>query len=212
MASSERKRYLRFAHSHFLANSAFHAFSRDLIGNVNHLADQFAQRRLSWVAPTSSDYFEPEIGSGSIVADTYYRVWQSLPFDLHVRETGESYALRTRIRGARSTGSGTISFAVAISAEGHGAAYYAGLGNQNVARSITASSTHAWIETASSVVRLTGDQIVQSAQDVQTADAIGGTAVSAQWLRCTAEVWAATSIAASVPRLSGLQIDEYYAP
>jgi hypothetical protein len=209
MPSSERKHYLRFAHSRFAANEPFHAHARDLIGDVNHLADQFSQRRVAWVAREAAHYFEPE-GGASIAANTFYLLWRSLPFDIHVRENGESYALRTRLRGAISAGTGTASFRVVVAAEGHGRAYYGSLSNPNVSHRVTSSTAHAWIETASSVVHLDNAMVIQATRDAPSTDEIHGVPSVTTWLRATAEVWAATSSAASVPRLSGLQVDEFY--
>lgn len=210
MASSERKAYVRFKHGRFATDDPFHAFARDIVGNVNHIADQFAQRRLVWVARDASQYFEPEIGAGSITADAYYRVWQSCPFDLHVRDNGESYALRLRVRGARSAGSGTVTFRVVIASESHGRAYVLDLNNGNAGAAPSSSATHAWLDIGPSIVRLSRDQVAQASRPAQAIDEIGGDVVDAAWLRCTAEVWASTTSTASVPRLSGLQVSEYY--
>jgi hypothetical protein len=211
MASSERKAYVRFKDARLATDEPFHAFTREMVGNINHLADQFAQRRCAWVAIDSSQYFDPEVGAGSISADTYYRCWQSVPFDLHVRENGESYALRLRIRGARSGGSGTVSFRVAIAAESHARAYYTTLANGNVGAAATSSATHAWLEMGPALARLSTQHVSQATRVLTNAiDEIDGDAVRATWLRCTAEIWATTTSTASVPRFSGLQIDEYY--
>jgi len=212
MSSSERKHYLRFAHARFVGDEPFHAFARDLVGNIDHLADQFSQHRVRWVARSASHYFEPEIGAGSIVADTFYRLWQSDAFDLHVRETGESYSLRLRLRAARSAGSGTLTFRVVVAAQGIGRAYYADVSQPNVASAECSSATHAWLELHPPIVHLDLAQVIQATRASQSTDELGGEVIAGRWLRCTAEVWASTTSAASVPRLSGLQVSEYYPP
>lgn len=213
-SSSERGAYVRFSQARFNGDEPLSSYSRDIVGNVNHIADQFSQVRVAWVARNASHYFEPEVG-GTPLVNTLYRLWQSLPFDLHVRETGESYGLRCRVRGARSAGSGTVSFRIVIASESHGAAYVnnADLLNPNVVQGAsTSSATHAWLSLVPPLANLNADQVQQATRVPSTVDEIGGSVVAGSWLRCTAEVWAKTTDAASVPRLSGVQIAEYYGP
>ncbi len=215
MSSSERGHFVRTYPTRLAADEPFHAgHARDLVGNVNHLADQYAQRRVAWVALAASHYYEPDIGAASVAANEWYRCWSSTPFDLHVTEAGLSYALRVRVRAARSAGSGTITARAVVAAAGRGRGYYGSLDNTNVAEGASASATHAWLTMSPSdgMIYLSESQVAEAAQDVATTDQIPGDTVTAQWLRCTVEVWARTTDTGSIPRISGCQVDEFYAP
>lgn len=185
---------------------------RRLIGNINHIADQYAQRRVSW-APIAGIYFEPEVGAASIATGTYYRCWRSTAFDLHVTQASTSYALRCRLHGARSGGAGTVTFRLVVAAEGFGRAWVFDTSNENVSACTTSSATHAWLTLSPATIVLTPTMIAQARmRNAPALDSVGGDAQSGEWLRCTAEVWASTTSTASVPRASGLVVDEYYAP
>jgi len=194
---------------------------RRLIGNIDHLADQAAQRRVNWW-PISGIYFAPE--ETSITAGIFYRCWQSCPFDLHVvaqndPDTGEigalsSYGLRVRLHAAISTGSALATFRVVVAGQGLGRAIAtaSSITAPNVAEASTASTTAAWLTPGPAVISLDEDAVDHARQTVTVQNVVGGVDDVAQWLRCTAEVWASTANASSVPRVSGLIVDEYFTP
>lgn len=222
MPSSELALYERFGPGRDDGDWPAHAGElRRLIGDIDHLADQYAQRRVEWW-PISGKYFEPEVA----IADTttWTRCWTSGPFDLHVYAPSgavgaasailRSYALRTRLHGAISTGTGTARFRVAVALQGAGAQYTqaAFVTASNVAEFSTASTTHGWLDAERSVTFLDSDAVAQARSAVIVQNAIGGPPDAALWLRCTAEVWASTSVVGNTPRVSGLVVEEFFAP
>lgn len=192
---------------------------RRLVGNINQIGDQASQRRVNWW-PISGVYFEPET-TATLVANTWYRAWHSAPFDLHLYTpvgAGElrSYGLRTRLSGAASALAGTCEFRVVIAAENTGAIDASTPAvvspSTNVSMFFTTSTGHAWLTPDRAITYLDASHCTRAARDISVSNIIGGASSLTSWLRCTCEVWAFTSATASVPRVSGVIVDEYWTP
>lgn len=197
---------------------------RRLVGNANHIADQYAQRRVVWL-PISGVYYEPEV---AVVANTVQRLWSSTPFDLHVVEKVDpagvssglrSYGLRIRLHAACSASGGLAIFRVVVAATGRGMQYVTAPPSESAPNRATfgvSSTSHTWYAAeygpASPQVAFLNDaQIAQARVAESVRDAPGGRSSAALWMRCSAEVWASASSGVT-PRVSGLIVDEYYGP
>jgi hypothetical protein len=173
-------------------------------GNVNHLSDQFAQRRIGW----SSDPFETV--ADEPVPGEWYRVWTSHPFDLHVMPNGESYRCRVRLRISSGSASDKATFRAVISPRGAGLAELY-RGDVNVYEAIVTQTAYTW-EQAGDLLYLDAPLVARVTDDVATIDAIGGATATARWIRPQLSVWVDVADGAVVAGLGGVELDEYMEP
>src|SRR5688500_6324068 len=122
MATSELGHYVRFAEATMASPSTEEApfsagHARRTIGNINHLADQYAQRRIAWIRRTGEHFgiAFPVVGD-----NTFYFVWASTPFDVHIAAGGESYRFRARIRTSSDDAVAAATFRVVLHRDGVG--------------------------------------------------------------------------------------------
>lgn len=202
MATSTLGHYVRFGETAFNGLDPMDSgMSGRALGNLNHIADQYAQRRIAWVSHGSTLTFAETTDD-----DDWGLIWSSTPFDLHVRDDGTSYRCRLRMRASSDA---LMGFRVALSAAGEGAAEVWTAETSNVA-SISVNGAAAWYA-ASGLLYLDNSRVRRATQSVNTIDSIGGSAIAVRWLRAQLTVWA-KSDGSSTPQLSGIELDEYYSP
>lgn len=186
--------------------------SQRALGNLNHLADQFAQVRVKWALPLGVN--PPAIDPAGIFVggvDGWQRLWTSSAFDLHVRSDLTSYPCR--LRWALSS-DGTVSSPIfrAVLAPINESAGELFLGGDNVAEHVLPNAPMAWVEHGS-LLHLDAVRVRRATRDVATIDSIPGLAAAARWLRCELSVWVSPdSPTDDVAELGGVELEEYYAP
>lgn len=174
------------------------------LGNLNHLADQYAQVRVAWVG-YSSQYFT--YNQGQEPANGYWGlVWLSSAFDMHLRSDGTTYRCRARMRAEAAA---LMGFRLVLAPVGQHYSEMQTNDSSNVA-DISVDGAGAWYD-AASLLYLDAARAHRAQQTVATADSAGGDAISARWLRAQVAVYA-LSDGSTVPKLSGVQLAEYYAP
>lgn len=214
MASSELEHYVRFSPTKVYGVSGDGPVdtgtSVRALGNLAHLADQFAQVRSRWVARNSSDVakIDPNV---TFVINKKFLLWTTAAFDLHLRPDGSAYDCRWRVRGARSGAAGTTTFSVGLVPLRFAEAQIQ-TNDVDVSTSTTTSLTHAWLTPADALLRLPPDLVAAVRADVSTVDTVAGTERSASWLEVYAQVWGEGNNVAAAPECSGLEISEYFAP
>lgn len=179
------------------------------LGNLNHLADQYAQVRCEWVAPT---------GNAGIVADgdtlalgAYQRLWTTPPFDLHVRGEFSTYRLRVSLRVHSGDATDAATFRVVLAPVGEGADELFS-GDDNVAEETVAGASFAWVRHAD-LLFLDAARVRRATRSVAAINEVGGATATAKWLRVEASVWVSPDDdIASVPALGGVELEEYYGP
>ncbi len=205
MATSQLGHYVRFTESALDAlDPADTGMARRACGNANHLADQYAQRRIAWVGgPFVTVGDEPVPGQ-------WYRLWTSHPFDLHVLPEGESYRCRLRLRVTSGDASDPATFRAVLSARGGGLAE-AYRDGANVTDVTVTQATYTW-EDPPELVYLDARLVAAAQESVSTVDSIGGEPRAPLWLRAQLSVWVEISDSASIAGLGGVQLDEYVIP
>ena len=207
MATSELGHYVRHTETALDAlDPADTGMLVRAIGNLDHLADQYAQRRVASVqfgTPFVTVADEP-------VSGTYYRLWTSTPFDLHVTQSGESYPCRVRLNVTSGHATNAASFYAVLAPRGL-AETEAYRGDVNVATVSVARTTYAW-EQPNALIYLDDSLVRLASESVSTIDSIGGSEVSARWLRVQLTVWVDVEVPASVAGLGGVELDEYLDP
>lgn len=205
MSTSELGHYVRHTESALDAlDPAGTGMARRGLGNFNHLADQFAQRRIGWsAAPFESVADEP-------VSGQWYLLYTSHPFDLHVKPNGESYGCRARLRVTSGHATNKATFRAVLSARGEGLAevYRGGV---NLAEIEVTQTVYTW-QQAAALIYLDAPLVTRATNDVATVDSIGGSTVTARWLRAQLSVWVDVASSASIAGVGGVELDEYVAP
>lgn len=222
MATSEDGHYTRFDESLIddgdAADTGMH---RRAIGNLDHLADQFAQNRVKWILPSGS-YFEvdPDITPGT---DTYFgtittsgdgvlnMLWKSTPFDLHVREIGETYHCRCRLRVRSNHFSNTATFRACLAPVGFSAAEVA-RADVNTADTNAVSGTGFSWEDVDALMYLDDALIARATQSVSVPNAVGGEYRGATWLRVELVIVGQVNDATAEAHLDGCELTEYVVP
>lgn len=207
MATTTLQRYVRFGESTIDALDPMDAgLCGRALSNLNHLADQYAQRRVAWVLPAGST-LSP---SPTPAVDVWGLVWVSAPFDLHVRADGESYRLRARIRGDSNSGSWAATFRVVV-APYEEVVSQRDVAGANVGDVTFTSASTAW-DAPSALLYLDAARVERARGAAPALDSIGGTTREAPWLRCVAAVFGRVNNAGATARLTGLLVDEYMEP
>lgn len=174
------------------------------LGNLNHLADQYAQVRVKWVHPGPDGIAAeaPELG-------VFQRLWTSTPFDVHIRGDGSSYRMRVRLLGHSGHATHKATWRVVLSKPGEAEdELYSG--DTNVAEITAAAASFTWMQ-APSLVYLDPPRARRCMDRVTVRNAVGGPAANGIWRRVQASVWVAPIDDASFdPVLGGLEIEEYH--
>lgn len=213
MPSSTLGHYVRFRPSDINARDPVDSgMASRALGNLNHLADQYAQVRIKWVAPAGDSLAtsanEPTLASG------HQRLWTSTPFDLHVRPDGESYRLRLRwlLRGDTAFGSTEDAHFIAALGPAGDSLSEAFAGGPNVAEHSLTSASLTWVDHGD-LLYLDADRVRRCRQIVPAINEVGGAERNALWLRCELSVWCRVEdLVSDVGALGGLELTEYYAP
>lgn len=215
MPSSTLGHYSRFIASQMGASQPVDSgMANRALGNLNHLADQCAQVRVSWVMPAGLD--GPRYNEDGDTVDGFQRLWTSTPFDLHVNDDDTTYPCRLRMRvssEAQGIGSGPPEFRFVLAPEGASSLAMVVADPDNVAVLIVDNtSTMTWY-THGSLLQLDRRKVLEASGAVQTVNAIGDLASLARWLRVELSVWAhVDSTADDFAELGGIDLAEYYAP
>lgn len=208
MATSELGHYVRFDEATVASPSGTEApfstgHARRAIGNLNHLADQYAQRRIAWVGRTLT------VDEDVIVDGVFGFLWASGSFDLHVDGTGESYALRGRLRLSSDDAVASATFRVVIAHENASLPELFEAGDHTDEITVVRSGFD-W--DATSLLYLDAFRIAAAQREVAAIDAVGGDPLSAVWVRARMWIFAKRQSSLAEARLSGVQLDEYIAP
>lgn len=213
MPTSTLGHYVRFRASDINARDPVDSgMAARALGNLNHLADQYAQVRIKWVAPVGRS-LQTAAGAETL-ASGHQRLWTSTPFDLHVRPNGESYRLRLRwlLRGDTAGGSGVDAhFMAAIGPAGDSLSEQFARG-PNVAEHALTSASLTWVDHPD-LLHLDANLVRRCRQIVPSINEVGGAERNALWLRCELSVWCRVEdLVSDVGALGGLELTEYYAP
>ena len=222
MPTAEDKHYTRFDES-LLDDGDFcdTGMLRRCIGNLNHLADQVSQNRIKWVLPAGGSPFLID-SDLTASADTYFSdaldgvvfplmLWRSPAFDLHIRESRQSYRCRISLRFHSSHATHKATLRAVLAPVGFAAEQLAVNGVNVVQSTPTESTTLAW-ENLSTLAYLNEEVVRRATSTVPIRDTVGGAFRNATWIRV--ELMIAGSIAniAGAPALGGVELTEYLPP
>lgn len=209
MATSELGYYVRHTESALDAlDPCDTGMLRRALGNLNHIADQYAQRRIGWVIPVGGSPFVTV--SGEPTAGKYYRLYTSTPFDLHVAADGASYPCRVRLRIKSGHANIKATFRACLSPVGRGATEV-NVADVNVAEMDVTGTAYAWTR-AENLIWLDALRVREARTTVSTIDSIGGAPVGALWLRAELSVWVSVQDTELIAGLGGVELDEYVPP
>ncbi len=218
--SSDDKFYTRFDES-LLDDGDFvdAGMMNRCIGNLDHLADQMSQNRVKWIL---------DEGAGPLVVDsdvtpgagTYFGtidgrpvlnlLWRSPAFDLHLRETGETYKCRARLRFGSADAVHTTALRVALAPPGFSDVAINDVTGPNTLQTTTQARTaHAW-EDIASLIYLDTEWVRRASSAVSTVDSVGGEVAGATWIRAELVVAATVSNPGATAELSGVELTEYF--
>ena len=209
MASSELGHYVRFGESLIGEDDFADAgMCRRALGNLDHLADQFAQVRVASLFP-SGDYASPYEASPS--TGTFYEVWRSNSFDLHVKADGSSYPCRVRLRVTSNHASYAATFRAVLSWEGANHRAEALRNDDNVESVSTTSATVSWKQPAG-LIYLDDDRVERAREDIAAIESVGGEERTGTRLRACLVVFGSIANAAAQARLHGALVHEFFEP
>lgn len=178
------------------------------INNLNHLADQYAQHRVNWVAEASGAGLEVV---GTLTAGPRFWIWRSGLFDLHVSEDGESYPLVGWLRVHSGHAERQAVFYAALVPVGGGTEtpeVELAEGGSNVSTCVRTSDAFAW-EPLLAPLTLGGEKLVRARAAIGTRDAVSGPSVVAAIIRARVHVYASINFAGGAPRLGGARFVEF---
>lgn len=185
------------------------------INNLLHLADEYAQVRVAWIAPVESEGYISGRTS-SLTADRWFPIGSFGPFPIALRESGDSYRLRVRVAGS-SSGGHAVKFRIVLAPLREAL----DLVNTTTADFIfetatTTSGTGAWLTGASigveawtTQVQLPAEYAAAWMRETATLTDVAGTAVGAQQCLVAVNVFGSTANTGSVPRLAGVYAAEF---
>ncbi|MEM9067093.1 MAG: hypothetical protein AAGE52_01265 [Myxococcota bacterium] len=190
---------------------------RVLLNNVSHLADSCGQPLIAW---TSSNPVSRAIAESAV----WHRLWNSPTFAVRTRPDGESYRIRTRLRGEFLTGSGNASFAVTLASALDPGAHvreisaYAEAVNDTPPRSYVSPALEVYSSTVGA-----GDAWIAPVQNggllslasptasiESTDDVLSGDIISVPVYSATLVVWALAETTKPDADLTGLYAAEYF--
>lgn len=151
-----------------------------LANNVAHLADQAGQVRVN-VSTDETNGAIDITNVASVGLSPYGRAAVFGPFPLSIRDDGESYRLRVRIRGSTVGGAGTAYYRIVIDQweKSFDLANLADVtGYHNVKDLSTTSGTDGWITDADPIMWLNSKQVESCSQNMAVADGLGASLFS----------------------------------
>lgn len=209
MSTSELGHYVRFGETAIDSlDPVDTGMARRAIGNLSHIADQYAQRRIAWVSHGST----LDTIVDTTVAGTFWRLWTSHPFDLHVQANHESYRCRVRLRVSSGSASNKATFRAVLAPYEEREAEAGLYGTRVNATEIEVTQTAYTWEDGAALIYLDAPLVGRASERATTIDSIGGEATRVQWLRAHLSVWVDVAATASIASLGGVQLDEYVAP
>jgi hypothetical protein len=190
--------------------------SRIVLSNLNHLADEFAQARVSMSGTVSAlsgkaGYLTSRTPTA---ADTPYLV-VSYTFPISVRALGQSYKLRVRVGGATANAAADATFRLVLSPGPEAASLVLGASDASYTSAKTSSTTAAWLTGSSdgaanysTMVEMSASQVAMCMTEFATTESLGGDAASVMVPWATLSVFAETTNVTHVPRLYALNAAE----
>lgn len=193
-----------------------------LANNALHAADQWGQVLVAWggnASPGSGGAASVSTGSLSgLRVATYHHIVTCGPFDLRLNTDGIPYSVRVQLGGARSGGSGNVTFAVVLSprslVEADLAAAWDGSAGTNVATATTSSTTAAYLSLSTDILTLDAPHTAEGMTATPTIDNLSDAdAVAVSWGEFVISVWGGdTAGATSIPTVHAVYAAEYLAP
>lgn len=138
-----------------------------LANNTAHMADQIGQVRVNAMCDSSADMDITNVSSVGL--SPWGRAAAFGPFPLSIREDGESYRLRVRVRGYTVGGAGTAYFRLVVDTWSNSLSM-ANLpditGYHNVKDLSTTSGTDSWLTDADPIMWLNTKQVRSATQSI----------------------------------------------
>lgn len=209
MATSELGHYVRFGEAQLAAGDFCDTgLLRRAIGNIDHLADQYAQPRVKWVGHSQTSY-SPDV---TIETFTYHEVWRSTRFDLHVQEDGSTYRCLARIRHGSNNATHGAQFKAVLAWPGASAPELA-IDDINAVATVgySASTTLGWT-TFSTLIYLDAPRVGLASGRVSVIDSVGGRERSAVHVQAQLYVFGRVQNVLATPQIGGVELSEYLPP
>lgn len=187
--------------------------TRILASNVNHFADQQCFHLINWTAPLAA------AGTPWIVPSTVTTFWSRIALDrvpLVLRSDGSSYPVRLALAGATSNVAGTVQFAAFLSSDPASGSDFindTAIPVEFGAVYSTSSTTHAWLTpTRGSGFFVPPQSVVEASRIARvTLTDTGGVPAEVETVEAFLQIFATTTNAAGVPRVSGVHLSQYIA-
>lgn len=222
MATSEKGHYVRLDEALVEAQDFVDAgIHRRAISNLDHLADQYAQALIKWVAPSTFPLgFQPfgeDPEPEELDHDVFHRIWTSWAFDLPVRKsTGEAYRCRLRARIKAGPTAGTSDFATfrfVLAPFGFSESELFTTGANVKEMSIFGGTAAQWQGTNDgSLIYLDASLTARARATVASLNTIGGNQIDAVWLRAQLVCFSMASAVTVYPELTGVDLSAYLHP
>jgi hypothetical protein len=211
MATSEWFRFVDFSDTQLDSlDPCDTGLLRQVIGNLDHLADQYAQVRVAWELPTDAPVAFDTSDTESVEEAVPYRLWTSCPFDLHVLPDGTTYPCRVSLKITSGSDSDAATFRAVMTRVGAGDGEHFEDGPNATEIAITHDEI-TW-HLADDLIYLDSRARSRATVRVPTINAPGGTETSALWLRVTLTVWVTVNDSTSIAALRGVELHEYIPP
>ncbi len=183
--------------------------SRSLMSNLNHMADEFAQVRVTYsgtVAALSgkAGYLSSRTPTSTA---TPYAV-TSWSFPMSIRAQGQSYKLRVRIGGATANATATATFTAVLSPGNTAPASVGDASDAVYVTAGTASTAAAWLTGVSqgagaytTMMEMNAAQVAACWNDFPTKVSLSGDPATVTCAWVTLSIFAETTNVTHVPRL-----------
>lgn len=209
MGTSSLGHYTRFDEANVDGNEpADTGIAFRALNNLNHLADQYAQTRVSWTTTGGAAGLSPV--AAEVLAGPRYWVWKSSIFDLHVDASGSTYPVAAWVRIHSGHAERQAVFYLALVPAGGAEVPEVEMieAGANVGTAPRTSTTFAW-EYIDPVLSLSGEKVARSRVLLSTVDSPSGPPSSVEILRVRAYVYCSISLGGAAPRLGGVRIVEF---
>lgn len=216
MATSEDGHYVRYQSSLVDADEPTDTgIHRRAMGNLDHVADQFAQTRVRWVSH-GNQYYTLD-SSLSLTTGEYYLLWRSSFFDLHVAPVGSSgemrsYGLRCSTLAASASGNVTIYTALSLPED---SLFRITSGESDVGSSFRGTG-YGWADQPNlddgGLMYLNDAHIRRARAAAPSVDSVGGRVTAVPWVRVCLSVYGVAASGGGEPRLRGVELTEYLEP
>jgi len=188
------------------------------IGNLNHLADQVSQNRVKWILGAGVGAYEVDStltpGTDSYFSDEgpINMLWRSGPFDLHMRQSGETNRCRVRVHFESEDATHTATLRATLAPLGFAEIGIGDVTGVNTVQSdARAATTPTWFDMAN-LIYLDREWVRRARESVSSVDTIGGEDVLVTWMRVELVIASSISNASAVAKLSGCELTEYLEP